>query len=104
MSPAISSFPWVDKDCDFVVSKTLDIFFNVFALFDLSFFIAASPSLAESIAFTSPAVFEITLIFKSSKSFKLSDVCDNNFSLACMLDNFEEQTQRRYVSFCVAQN
>ena len=62
---AISVFPWVDKDCVFVLLRTPEIFFNVFALSEESFFIADSPSVADSMALTSLDVFEIISIFKS---------------------------------------
>ena len=67
ISPAMSSVPWVDKACFFVLAKTALMPASFFALSDVSwaFSWADSPAVADVIALTSAAVLSMTYIFKS---------------------------------------
>ena len=106
MSPAISNVPWVDRALDLVFDKTSLMPASFCALADVSFFddAIASPWVAFSIAFTSPAVFGITSMFRSLKSCSWSAVWARVRSRDLMSVRRDEQTHRRYVSFCLAQN
>ena len=102
----MSSVPDVDNACDLVRDKILLIFDNCWADADVSLAFDAinSPSLADIMALTSLADLSITVMFKSWKSCNEFAVWLNKLSRDFIVFNREEQTQRRYVSFWVAQN
>ena len=60
---------------------------------------AISPALADSIAWTSPAVLGMISMFKSLKSCNCVAVCDNRDSPDIIEFKREEHTHRRYESF-----
>ena len=64
----MSNVPDVDKAFVFVAPRTSLMPFNICADADVSVFNAVSPSLADIIALTSPAVLSITDMFKLWKS------------------------------------
>lgn len=68
MSPAMSSVPRVDRAWDWDDDKTALMPASFCAASDVSIFIASSPSLAFSMAFTSSAVLGMTSMFKFLKS------------------------------------
>lgn len=106
MSPAISRVPWVDNDLFFVFDNTELIPASFDALDDMSlaFDWAISPPVADSMAPTSAADLSITDMFRSLKSWIWSDAWVKARSRDCISPSFDEQMQRRYLSFTVAQN
>lgn len=106
MSPPISTMPAVDNDFDFAWDRIEPILDNCFADSDVSLDDDAmySPDVAFIIALTSAADLSITLRLKSLKSCNCSAVCDNRFSRDLIWFSRDEHVQRRYDSFCVAQN
>ena len=106
MSPPISTVPAVDNDFDFAWDRMEPILDNCFADSDVSLDDDAmySPDVAFIIALTSAADLSITLRLKSLKSCNCSAVCDNRFSRDLIWFSRDEHVQRRYDSFCVAQN
>lgn len=95
MSPAISNVPSVDNAWDLVEDKTSLMPANVCADCESSSVMASSPSLADSMALTSAAVFGITSIFKFLKSANWSAVCPSARSRSWTSVKRDEHTQRR---------
>lgn len=104
MSPAMSSVPSVFNAWCLADDKTSLMPANCWADADLSSMMANSPSVAFSMACTSSAVFGITSIFKSLKSWIWPAVCDRARSRSWISVRRDEHTHLRYWSFAVAQN